>query len=297
MHVRGVGPGRIVQNVLAAAKVTFLIMLVLLGFGLGDGSWAHIEAPRPLGAGSWLLALVPVMFSYAGWNAASYVAEEIRNPERFVPRALALGTGAVVLLYVALNLLYVYSIPVTELAALKGSVMDVIAERLFGPRAGDLLAVMTAVSIAASVSAMIIAGPRVYFAMARDGLFFRKAVEIHPRLRLAVQRHPRAVGVERAAGAVGQLQPADHLHGLFGRALLGNCGCGLFVLRRRHPDEPRPFRAWGYPLMPGLFVLASALIVGNAIWRDPGPSAAGLGIICAGLPLYMFLHRLCSAGL
>ena len=180
VHVRGVGPGRVVQNLLAAAKVTFLIMLVLLGFGLGDGSWAHIEAPRPLGAGSWLLALVPVMFSYAGWNAASYVAEEIRNPERFVPRALALGTGAVVLLYVVLNLLYVYSIPVTELAALKGSVMDVIAERLFGARAGDLLAVMTAVSIAASVSAMIIAGPRVYFAMARDGLFFRKAVEIHP---------------------------------------------------------------------------------------------------------------------
>ena len=121
------------------------------------------------------------MFSYAGWNAASYVAEEIRNPERFLPRALALGTGAVVLLYVVLNLLYVYSIPVPQLAALKGSVMDVIAERLFGPRAGDLLAVMTAVSIAASVSAMIIAGPRVYFAMARDGLFFRKAVEIHPR--------------------------------------------------------------------------------------------------------------------
>ena len=291
VHVRGVGPGRIVQNVLAAAKVTFLIMLVLLGFGLGDGSWAHIEAPRPLGAGSWLLALVPVMFSYAGWNAASYVAEEIRNPERFVPRALALGTGAVVLLYVALNLLYVYSIPVTELAALKGSVMDVIAERLFGARAGDLMAVMTAVSIAASVSAMIIAGPRVYFAMARDGLFFRKAVEIHPALRHAVQLHPRAVGVERAAGPVGQLQPADHLHRVFGRALLGHrgrwrcssCGCAIPTSRGR-------FARGGIRVMPGLFVLASALIVGNAIWRDPGPSAAGLGIICAGLPLYFYLQ-------
>ena len=143
-----------------------------------------------------------------------------------MPRALALGTGAVVLLYVALNLLYVYSIPVTELAALKGSVMDVIAERLFGARAGDLMAVMTAVSIAASVSAMIIAGPRVYFAMARDGLFFRKAVEIHPTLRHAVQRHPRAVGVERAARALGQLLAAHHLHGLLGRALLGDCGRG-----------------------------------------------------------------------
>ena len=90
-------------------------MLVLLGFGLGDGSWAHVEgAASAGGAGSWLLALVPVMFSYAGWNAASYVAEEIRDPERFVPRALALGTGAVVLLYVVLNLLYVYSMPVSQ---------------------------------------------------------------------------------------------------------------------------------------------------------------------------------------
>jgi basic amino acid/polyamine antiporter, APA family len=291
VHARGVGPGRIVQNVLAAAKVTFLIMLVLLGFGLGDGSWAHIEAPRPLGAGSWLLALVPVMFSYAGWNAASYVAEEIRNPDRFLPRALALGTGSVVLLYVVLNLLYVYSIPVPQLAALKGSVMDVIAEQLFGPRAGDLLAVMTAVSIAASVSAMIIAGPRVYFAMARDGLFFRKAVEIHP-----VYGTPFNSILAQSAWSVLLV-----LSGSFGQLITytgfsvvlfsGIAGVALFVLRRRHPEEPRPFRAWGYPLMPGLFVLASALIVGNAIWRDPGPSAAGLGIICAGLPLYFYLQK------
>jgi basic amino acid/polyamine antiporter, APA family len=291
VHVRGIGPGRVVQNLLAASKVTFLILLVLLGFGLGDGSWAHIEAPRPLGAGSWLLALVPVMFSYAGWNAASYVAEEIRNPERFVPRALALGTGAVVLLYVALNLLYVYSIPVTELAALKGSVMDVIAERLFGARAGDLMAVMTAVSIAASVSAMIIAGPRVYFAMARDGLFFRKAVEIHPRYG-----SPFNAILAQSAWSVLLV-----LSGSFSQLIIytgfsvvlfsGIAGVALFVLRLRNPGEPRPFRAWGYPLMPGLFVLASALIVGNAVWRDPGPSAAGLGIIAAGLPLYVFLRR------
>ncbi len=291
IHVGGVGPGRVVQNVLAAAKVTFLIMLVLIGFGWGDGSWAHFEAPRTVATGGWLLALVPVMFSYAGWNAASYVAEEIRDPERFLPRSLAMGTGAVVLLYVVLNVLYVYSLPVPELAGLQVSVMDVISERLFGPRAGDLMAVMTAISIAASVSAMVIAGPRVYFAMARDGVFPRKAAVIHrtygtPSNSILAQSAWSVLLV--LSGSFDQLITYT---GFSVVLFSGIAGVALFVLRRRNPGERRPFRAWGYPVMPGLFVLASALIVGNAIWRAPGPSAAGVAIILAGLPLYLYLRR------
>lgn len=291
VHVRGVGPGRIVQNLLAAAKVTFLIVLVIVGFGVGDGSWANFEQAQPAPSGGWLLALVPVMFSYAGWNAASYVAEEIRNPEKFLPRSLAIGTGSVVLLYLALNVLYVYSLPVTGLAGLSGSVMDVIAERLFGARAGDLLAVMTAISIAASVSAMVIAGPRVYFAMARDGLFFRKAVEIHPRYGT-----PSNAILAQSAWSIllvlsGSFNQLITYTGFSVVLFSGIAGVALFVLRKRHPNQARPFKAWGYPVMPGLFVLASALIVFNAIWRDPGPSAAGVIIILAGLPLYAYLRR------
>ncbi len=292
VHVRGVGPGRVLQNLLAGAKVTFLIVLIMLGFGIGDGTWGHFDSVVAGGGGSgWLLALVPVMFSYAGWNAASYVAEEIRDPGRFLPRSLALGTGAVVLLYLLLNVLYVYSMPVSELASLQGSVMDVIAERLFGPRAGDLMGIMTAVSIAASVSAMIIAGPRVYFAMARDGLFFRKAVEIHkqygtPHNSIIAQSAWSILLV--VSGSFGQLITYT---GFSVVLFSGIAGVALFVLRRRHPDEPRPFRAWGYPVMPGLFVLASAAIVLNAVWKEPGPTAAGLGIIAAGLPLYWYLGR------
>ncbi|HEY8535128.1 MAG TPA: amino acid permease, partial [Vicinamibacterales bacterium] len=254
-------------------------------------SWTHFGPPSAVPPGSWLLALVPVMFSYSGWNAASYVAEEIRNPPRFLPRALGLGTGAVVLLYVVLNVLYVYSIPVDALATLDRSVMDVIAERLFGPRAGDLLAILTAVSIAASVSAMIIAGPRVYFAMARDGVFFRRAAQVHPRYHT-----PAAAIVAQAAWSAllvltGSFSQLITYTGFAVVLFSGIAGVALFVLRRRFPDEPRPFRAWGYPVMPGLFVLASALIVANAIWRDPGPSAAGLLIMAAGLPLYLVLTR------
>ena len=116
-------------------------MAAAAAFAVAGLTWGHPPAVTAVEAavnadgvtfGGWLLALVPVMFSYSGWNAASYVAEEIRHPERFVPRSLAVGTGAVVALYLLLNVLYVYSLPVSELAGLRGSVMDVIAERLFG---------------------------------------------------------------------------------------------------------------------------------------------------------------------
>ena len=290
VHILGVGPGRILQNALAAAKVTGLLTLVVLGFSIGEGSWGHFQSPPALVPGGFLLALVPVMFSYSGWNAAAYVAEEIRDPARFLPRALAFGTGAVVLLYLALNVLYIYSIPVVQLAAVRGSVMDVIAARLFGPVAGDLLGALTAISIAASVSAMVTAGPRVYFAMARDGAFLSSAATVHPRFRT-----PAVAIVAQACWSTLLV-----LTGSFGDLITytgfavvlfsGIAGVALFVLRRRRPDAERAVRAWGYPVMPAVFVLSSALIVGNAIWREPGPVATGLAIILAGVPLYLVLR-------
>jgi APA family basic amino acid/polyamine antiporter len=153
--------------------------------------------------------------------------------------------------------------------------MDVIAERLFGHFAGNLLAVLTAISIAASVSAMIIAGPRVYFAMARDGVFFRRAAIIHPRYRTPAG----AILAQSAWSSLLVLTGSfNQLIAYTGFAVVlfsGIAGVALFVLRRDQPDEPRGFRAWGYPLMPALFVAASALIVVNAIWRSPARRLQG----------------------
>jgi basic amino acid/polyamine antiporter, APA family len=291
VHLRGVGPGRLMQNVLAALKVTALLLLIALGFSLGEGSTEHFQVGQPVAAAGWVLALVPVMFSYSGWNAAAYVAEEVRNPERFVPRALALGTGAVVAVYVVLNVLYVYSMPVAELGQLRGSVVDVIADRLFGPAAGDLLGVMTIISIAASISAMIFAGPRVYYAMARDGAFLPVAARIHPKYRT-----PAAAIIAQGVWScvlvlTGGFEQLIEYTGFAVVLFSGIAGVALFVLRRRYPDEPRPFRAWGYPFAPALFVGASALIVMNAVWRSPGPAGAGVIIILAGLPFFYWLQR------
>jgi len=294
LHVRGLGPGRLVGNVLAVLKVSALVLFIAIGFSLGHGSVSHFGESAPVAPTGWLLALIPVMFTYSGWNAATYVAEEIRHPERNVPRALAIGTGAVILIYVLLNALYLYVIPTADLAAIKGSVLDVIADRLLGTTAGSVMGVVSIVSLAASISAMTLAGPRVYFAMARDGLFFAGAARVHPRY------HTPAVAIVAQAVWSSLLvltATADALVNYTGFAIMlfsGVAVLALFALRRKVPDAPRPFRAWGYPVAPAIYVLASAGVLLNALVRDPGPTGVGVFVIVSGLPIY-FLTRLLSA--
>jgi APA family basic amino acid/polyamine antiporter len=292
IHIRGVGPGRIVGNILAALKVTALVLFIALGLSFGTGSSANLQSSAgPVVATSWLLALVPVMFAYSGWNAASYVAEEIRDPSRNVPLALAMGTAAVIVIYVLLNVLYVYVLPIGELAAVQGSVLDVVAERLLGGRAGDIMGLVSLVSLAASISAMTIAGPRVYYAMARDGVFLRPAAEIHPRYQtpaksiVAQSVWSALLVLSGSAGALGRYT------GFAVVLFAGVAVVALFVLRSREPNAPRPFKAVGYPIVPGIFAVASLLIVANAIVSDPRTSGAGLLVMAAGIPLYLWFAR------
>ena len=290
-HLRGLGPGRVVQNLLAGAKVVALLIFLALGFSVGRGQFAHVVASGTFAPSGMLLALIPVMFTYSGWNAAAYVAEEIRSPERNVPLALGLGTLTVVAIYLGLNALYLYAIPVEQLATIRGTLIDTVAERLFGFAAGSLIALFTIVSIAASVSAMILAGPRVYFAMARDGLFAAPAGRVHPRFRAptsAIAAQAIWSGVLVLSGTLSELVSYT---GFSIMLFAGIAVAAVFVLRRRDPRAARPFRAWGYPWAPGLFVVASAVMVVNEIMRRPGPSGAGLAIIGAGIPVYWWLSR------
>ena len=292
IHVRGLGPGRLLQNTLAGLKVSAIAIFVAIGLAAGRGSAAHFAGTAAVPPVSFLLALVPVMFSYSGWNAAAYVAEEVRDPSRNVPLALSIGTISVVVLYVALNVLYVYAMPVGELASVPGSrLMDTVAERLFGFVAGDVLALFTIVSLAASISAMVIAGPRVYFAMARDGLFVPSAGTVHPKFHTPASAIV-AQGIWSAvlvlSGTLSQLVSYTGFAVVLFSAI---AVVALFVLRRRHPDAPRPFRALGYPWAPAIFVGASAVIVGAEIWRNGPTAAAGLAVIGAGVPVYFLVRR------
>jgi APA family basic amino acid/polyamine antiporter len=291
-HVRGLGPGRLLQNTLAGLKVSAITLFVAVGLFAGRGTAAHFASPAAVAPVSFLLALVPVMFSYSGWNAAAYVAEEVRDPSRNVPLALSIGTISVVALYVVLNVLYVYAMPVRELAAVPGSrLMDTVAERLFGFVAGDVLALFTIVSLAASISAMVIAGPRVYYAMARDGLFAPSAATVHPRFHTpaaAIVAQGIWSAVLVLSGTLSQLVSYTGFAVVLFSAV---AVVALFVLRRRHPDAPRPFRALGYPWAPAIFVGASAVIVATEIWRNGSTAGAGLAVIAAGVPAYFLVRR------
>jgi APA family basic amino acid/polyamine antiporter len=292
IHVRGLGPGRLVQNTLAGIKVTAIVVLIALGFAIGNGDAGNLAAGGTTLPLSWLLALVPVMFSYSGWNAAVYVAEEVRNPARNVPLALGLGTVTVVLLYIALNALYVFAMPIEQLASLDGArLMDTVAERLFGFAAGNILALFTIVSIAASISAMVLAGPRVYFAMARDGMFVRAAGRVHPRFHTpaaAIIAQSIWSSVLVLSGTLAQLVTYT---GFAVVLFAGVAVSSLFVLRRRDAGAPRPFSAIGYPWAPAIFVVATAAMVANSFWRDPFSSLAGVALIAVGVPVYFAIRR------
>jgi APA family basic amino acid/polyamine antiporter len=292
IHLRGVGPGRLVGNVLATLKVSAFVIFIALGFTIGVGNAGNItQSAGPVPLANWLLALIPVMFTYSGWNAAAYVAEEIKDPGRNVPRALALGTSAVVALYLLLNALYLYVVPVNELAATRGSMLDFIADRLLGSVAGNIMAVVSIISLLASISAMTFAGPRVYFAMARDGVFFKRAADVHPRYRT-----PAVAILAQAAWSslLVLTAKADALVNYTGFAIVlfsGIAVVSLFVLRARQPNAERPFRAWGYPVAPGVYAVVSFAILANSLYSGPASIAAGAGIIALGIPLYLFFRR------
>ena len=287
------GSGRIVHNLLAGLKVSAIVVFIALGLSLGTGSFGNVGSTHQvaLPATGWLLALIPVMFSYSGWNAAAYVAEEVRDPNRNLPWSLALGTFVVVVIYLALNVLYLYAMPIADLAAVRGGLTDLVAERLFGFVAGNVLAIFTIVSIAASISAMVLAGPRVYYAMARDGVFLPTAGRVHARFHTPV----RAIAAQAIWSSIlvlsGTLSSLVTYTGFAVVLFSGVAVVALFVLRRREPHAVRPFKAIGYPVAPAIFVVASLAMVANEIWRSPKPSLGGLAIIAAGIPLYWFFAR------
>jgi APA family basic amino acid/polyamine antiporter len=293
VHIRGVGPGRVVSNALTILKVVALLGFIAVGLAMSGPAPA---APAPASAGAvtatgWLLGLIVVMFVYSGWNAAAYMAEEVHNPGRNLPLALALGTGAVTVIYILINVLYLKVIPIQELVTIKGSVLDVAAERLIGVRAGDVMGLVSIIGLVASVNAMTFAGPRVYFAMARDGVFFPAAAGVHPTYKtpwLSIAGQAVWATVLILTGSLDAL--GNYV--AFAITLFAGTAVGaVFVLRAREPNAPRPFKAVGYPLTPAIFVLFSFVMVVNAIYRQPRVTGIGLLLIGAGIPLYLWLTR------
>jgi len=299
----GVNWSAAVLNATTAAKYGALVLLVLVAFAAGHGDFRHFAGLAPAGgdtlhAGLFGLALVSVLWAYDGFADVSFVSGEVRNPERNLPRALLLGTGAVVAIYLLVNAAYLYLMPIGEVARSRLVAADA-AQVLVGRVGVGMVAVVVMVSTFGGLAGSMLTGPRIFFAMADDGLFFKGVARIHPRFRTP------SVAIVLTAGlgiAFVLARTFEQLADTFVLALWPFYALGaaaVFVLRRRRPDAPRPVRVWVYPLPPILFLLSALLILGNALVSNPAGTALAFGVILAGLPAYgvwLRLARLRDAG-
>jgi APA family basic amino acid/polyamine antiporter len=292
VHGRGLGPGRLAQHALAWLNVATILALIAFGFladPAGPGpSAASPAAPAPA-PGAAFVALVLVMFTYSGWNAAAYVAGELRDPGRTLPRALLAGAAVVIALYLALNLLYVRVLGIDGVAAAEAT-GDRVAAALWGTAGAGLFTPLILLVLASSVSAMILTGPRVYFAMAEDRCLPAAFARVGPRGVPAT-----SIWIQAAWSGVLVLTGSfEALLTYTGFAVVLFAGLGvaaLLVLRWKRPDDDRPFRVPGYPLLPVVFIAASAAMVAQSVLRAPGPSLAGIVLVSLGTPLFLWLRH------
>lgn len=289
LNARGIDPGRWTQNVLGATVVALFAAFVFAGVFGGARAPATV-LPGGERASDLALACVPVLFAYAGWNAATYVAGEIRDPRRTLARALLLGTGACVVLYLVVNLILLRVASIAELRA-QTDIASFVAERTFGEHGAVITRALLAVAVLGSLQASVVTGPRIYQAMAEDGVLFRRLAEVHPKTRVPVH----------ALVAQGAIASALLLTGTFERLLTFTTVAivafstltvlAVIVLRARRPTLPRPFRVPLYPVLPVVFVIANGWVLAHLLASGVREAIAGLVIVAAGVPAYLLFRR------
>src|SRR6266550_4571564 len=287
----GVRWSSIVLNLTTGAKYGALLLLVLLAFVVGQGNFGHFsEVGGAVQPGFFGLALVSVLWAYDGWGDLSFVGGEVRDPERNMPRALILGTLSVIAIYLLVNAAYLYLLPIDQMA--RSPLVAADAAQLLVGRAGvAFVSLVVMISTFSTLLGSMLTAPRIFFAMADDGLFFRAVARVHPRF----QTPSVAIVVTALLGVVFVLlRTFEQLADQFVVAIFpfyALAAAAVLVLRRRQPDRPRPVRVWGYPVVPVLFVLASLLILANALREHPSPTGLAFGIILLGIPVYYAFLR------
>lgn len=283
-----------IQEVTTLLKGLAFLALVGAFFALGDGAGfrepSHREMPAELLLiGAFVLAFQAILQTYDGWEGAIYFGEEVRDPGRNLPRSLILGTLFVVILYLLVNVSLLAVLPVDRIAG-HDMAVALAAETIFESESGGkLVFALATISILVSCNAGTMQTPRVLFAMSRDRLFFPHAARVNtggtPTVSLALST--AAIVFFLVSGTI------DQLLGVLSFFLVANYALvfiALFVLRWKEPDTPRPFRAWGYPVVPGLALLGSLVYLGSTIWVDPNNSVKALALLGASVPLYWMVR-------
>lgn len=294
-HIAGVGPGGILQRTLTVMKVGAIVTLITAGFVAGKGDWGHLrltDSGSAPGLGPYFVSLIFALYAYSGWNAAAYLAGEITDPARTIPRTMIGGTVFVALLYLVLNGFYFYALPVTELS--KPPILpvaDKVAGALLGLDAGRFVTAILCLAIAGAVSAMVWAGPRVYYAMAQDGLlpalFAKTPGRAHTPIN-AILLQSLWASILILSGSFERLLIYSGTALMIFTALAVGA---VLILRQKMPDMPRPYRTPLYPFVPGFYLVAAILIVGSALYERPIESGLGIATVLAGTPLYLLRQR------
>ncbi len=294
LHCIGVRLGTLTQNILSLLKIGSLLGIILLGVFFGKGDTAHFiplfDWDKITNFSLFAAAFIPVIFAYSGWNAVIYIAGEVMEPERNLPKALLMANLIVIALYLAINMVYIYAVPVT---GMKGAlrVSEVATTALFGYQTSVWITAVITVSILGALNVVTMLGPRIYYAMARDGVFFKGLAQVHPTFNTPVN----AIILQAVwacfllvTGTFGTLFTyVSVIITLFSALTVGS----VIVLRFKRPDLKRPYKLWGYPLVPILFILAHLWIVWGSVTERPFESLVGLFIVGLGIPAYLIWRK------
>ena len=294
----GLQEGRWVQNLLTVVKIGSLVAFAALGLARPAPVAGGLSAPLPFatsGASGALwaaagVAMIATLWTYDGWYNLTFSAGEMRDPGRSLPWGLIAGTLAVTALYTLMNLVYARALPVAAMAATP-RIGETAAAVLFGPWGARLVSAAILVSTFGCLSSNILCCSRIYLPMAEDGLFFRSVAAVHPRHRTP-GRALWAQGAWSMVLALSGTYEQLYTYVVFAGVLFHVAtGAAVFALRRSRPEAPRPYRAWGYPVVPALFILASLALVWNTLAEKPRESLLGLGFVALGLPAYAYWRR------
>src|SRR6202142_3282933 len=297
VNVVGLRWGALLQNVSTWTKFTAMALFVGLGFAIGKGHWSNFSAQSPGGLGVGLspaqlisalgVGLIAVFWAYDGWVYITWVAGEVKEPRRNVPLAMVLGVIAVGVIYIAMNLTYMYALPLKQIAAHE-TIAHAAAAALFSPGAAVWLSLMIAVSCFSAAATCTLSGARVYLAMAQDGVFFKRMAVIHPKWRTPAFSLI-GQGIWAALLTVSGRYDQLYTYVIYGMVLSYTLTViGMFILRWKRPEIPRPYRCAGYPWLPAIYVLFGAAWALNTIFTRPTEAFWGTAIVLVGVPGYLY---------
>jgi basic amino acid/polyamine antiporter, APA family len=296
VNARGAKQGASVQNVFTFLKVTGLVSLVALALITQQGTTDHFLPVSPerftpavfAGVG---VAMVSTLFAYDGWHFVGFVAGEMRDPHRTVPRSIFLGVAIVITAYVTANLAYIFVLGQTRIAASERVAADAMSS-MIGPVGASLITLAILCSTFGAISANVLAGPRVFFAMARDGAFFRPLATVHPRYETPANAiwslTVWAAALTLTGGYEHLITMSQFVNWIFFTMVV----LSVVVLRRKHPEWSRPYRVLGYPFTVAVFVVVSMAFVVNTLVESARSAVMGLTLLLIGVPVYVWSRRM-----